>query len=245
MAVPNYIRPHNGADAKDVLTPVVGDGSVVFDKEENRNDVFSESVKPRNTITHVPYRGNEQHGVEFNTPAEDFTPYWSEQAAEDKYMSPEVSPRDVVPMKPIPVEIVDNPDLLRLKYARITNTFVPSVSTVQSVKVLESNRFRNRVRVYGRLQQGALPITTATFYVGTSQFSVPAGSLSVPGTLLVNLNSNQDIANFAGADALLDLEHTGELWVAIQVVTGTAAPDSGVSIDCVSEYQDYEGRPLL
>lgn len=223
MAVPHYIRPHNGADAKDVLTPVVGDGSVVFDKEENRNDVFSETVKPRNTITHVPYRGNEQHGVEFNTPAQDFTPYWSEQAAEDKYMSPEVTPRDVVPMKPVPVQIVNDPDLLNNRRIQFNSYTIPVNSGVY-IQVASADRMRSRLIV----RAGGINFAYGGIRVART---ADAG----------DANSAMYVVPQQNSATIIDTTASDAVWVK------TLATQDGlqVVISVITEYDDYEGRPLL
>lgn len=224
MAIPEYKRPTNGADAKDVLTPVVGDGSNIFDHEENRNDIFSETTKTRNTITHVPYRGNEQHGVEFNTPAEDFTPYESEENAEKQYTSSYVTPRDIVPMTPVPVQIIDNPNLLNTKHARAQQFTIRQGQDYGNwIQLVQSMRTRTR-----------LIISVAS-----------SGSGTVQGYLCPNNSSPTLLESMFWRTAaqtlvLLDSTMHDGVWINVQYMSGADA-----IISVYQEYIDYEGQPLL
>lgn len=231
-----YNRPHNGADAKDVLTPVVGDGAVHFDPEENRNDVFSESVVPRNTITHVPYRGNEQHGVEFNTPAGDFQPYASEQAAQEKAID-DTTPRDLVPVKPIPVRIVQGPNQLEIRKTRYQNVPLPydpaiaaNVSIVQ-VAQYDPQRTRLVIRAY------AVPGATAATVVLTNDpnINIDRTSLSMPpsGGTVFGVGT-------AGLQLLDTTSHDAFYMVVMSVTGGTQS-----YANVMTEYQVFDGMPLL
>src|SRR5690606_32190294 len=69
---------------------------------------------PGNARNYVPYRGAEQHGVpnQRDPRADIEKPFASEQDALDRANDPTITPRDLVPVKPVPVTIVHRPDLL-------------------------------------------------------------------------------------------------------------------------------------
>lgn len=220
-----YTPPRNGADARDVLTPVVGDGANYFDDQENRNDVFSESVVPRNTITHVPYRGNEQHGVEFNTPAGDFQPYASEQAAQEQVIRDDITPRDPANIAPIRVKVIDSPDLLYRRVARATNFIVNADNLGVWINVAQPNAMRKRIIV-----------TTSVIAVGSVILANVALSDSSPDDMNSFIYRGGSITT-----TVIDSSYTGGVWVKVFQITASSTQSIGV----VQEYVVTDGDPLL
>lgn len=250
--VPQYNRPHNGADAKDVMQPVVGDGSNIFDPEENRNDVFSETAKTRNTITHVPYRGNEQHGVEFNTPAQDYTPYWSEQAAEDKYMSPEVTPRDIVPMKPVPVQVVNNPDLIHPGRITMTsqNVMPAGVSGFDAVAlnmqmIVSPQQFRKNLKLKAGLNNSGAFLNLYGVSAAGASFGAYLSLVSNPQASDLFFVTG-GLASVAQQTPYLDLDnYWGPVYAYVTNVGSTPPNALPVTFTAISTFDTYEGAPLI
>lgn len=250
--VPQYNRPHNGADAKDVMQPVVGDGSNIFDPEENRNDVFSETAKTRNTITHVPYRGNEQHGVEFNTPAEDFTPYESEENAHRTYTDPGVTPRDIVPMKPVPVQVVKNPDLIHPTRTTLNLVTVmssglnagrndPATASNYLTMIVQPQKFRKQLRIralLNNINQGDYGVTGTT---GANAYLSLGGG---PNDMLP-LTVGQVGTGTQAQDILVLDDYDGPVYAVVTFVNGTPVNTLPVSFIAIASFDTYEGSPLL
>lgn len=97
---------------------------------------------------YIAYRGSEQHGVQFERESEGLR-YDLEQAAFNQAVRQDITPRDLVPPKPIPVVVEDTPNLLYRRLARGTTHVLDPIETLWRPLVsADGMRRRLQLRMY-------------------------------------------------------------------------------------------------
>lgn len=107
-------------------------GEIPFDPLEypyNPHQPPAEPPQAGNVNDYIPFLGQNNHGVRnvrdphTGFEVSDDKPFSSDQAAQEHAVD-DTSFRDLIPVKPVPVTIVDRPDLLRRIHARTSSTRV-------------------------------------------------------------------------------------------------------------------------
>lgn len=193
--------------------------------------VHADSLVDGNTPTppvtnvrgYIPYRGSEQHGVRFTEESEGRTKrngYEAEQKAYENYVDPTVTPRDIVPVQPIAVKVVEQLDLLKNKIARVNRYALDVNSGWVCIASAVQSRTRLQVRVSRR----------------TGGYTVMQLSPSAQPSELQSYECNS-----GSNEVLIDTEMTGPLWARI---IGTDATEPHY-ISVWSEYGVHNGEKLL
>lgn len=202
-------------------------GEIPFDPTEYPGRYFEPPKPPPvtpNRLGGVPYRGAEQHGVEFQEPYTDFKPYAGEAKAHKDYIDPNITPRDVPDIDPIKVEIVSNPTLIEPRKLRcMSYSIAPVANNPGWQQIVQPERFRKRCVVYAAGSAGG----TAVVRMATWPDAITVNSI------LRIVPTGQDIVLFDG-------EVQSGIWV--WVVTAT---DPTVTISASFEYYEYDGSKLL
>ncbi|ARK07711.1 hypothetical protein Toil_gp28 [Rhodococcus phage Toil] len=206
---------HHGDPRSDAL------GEQPYDEREALGTGFSTPAQPPvqgNAGNFIPYRGQALHGVQLTRDSDDgYLPYAREQQAQDEYTDPTVTPRDIVPVPPVNVKIVDSVDLLYKRKARAASFEISD--TLGFVNVAQANRTRKRI-VINVTNATAGPLSA---YLGTSDDA----QTFTAARFLVPANATLEI---------LDSETTENLWVD---TTGV------MTVSVWQEYTESNGDKLL
>lgn len=201
-------------------------GELEFDPHEYPGVVYEPPKAPPetpNVLGGVPYRGAEQHGVEFQEPYTDFLPYAGEEKAHKDYTDPNITPRDISTIDPVKVEIVSNPTLIEPRKLRCTSySIAPNTSPTWS-QIVQPERLRKRCVVYAAGSAGG----TATVRMATTPDATTVNSI------LRIIPTGQDIVVF-----------DGEVQAGICIWIPTAT-DPTVVVSATFEYYEYDGSKLL
>lgn len=201
-------------------------GEQPFDPNEYPGVVYDPPKPPPttpNTLGFTPYRGGEQHGVPFQEPGTTYLPYAKEAAAHDAYTDPSVTPRDIVEIVPVQVEIVSNPTLIQPRKIRFQSYSIAPTATRNFVQVLQSEKLRKRAWITASGSAGGI----ATVRYASNVEAIEASS----GLALVTANTSVTLVDSEVQDAIY-------VWV-------VSATDPTVVISITTEYYQYDGSKLL
>lgn len=147
-------------------------GEIPFDPNENPGPHFRPPALPPqagNADDFVPYRGQVNHGVANTRSALEHgysnsgdLPYLSDEIAQQSYTDQTQTPRDLVPVKPVPVTVIERPDLLR-RIKVVTNTFVvtnPATGLPAPILVAPADPLRRRLCINGFSSDYLLMLST-------------------------------------------------------------------------------------
>ena len=214
------------ADGNQGLGPYVDTApdQLYSDDDGNLNPHASDTL-PTPPVTnekgYISYRGSEQHGVRFLPDSEGPTrtnKYAAEQQAFETYTNPNITPRDIVPVRPLAVEIVDTPNLLHRRVARGTTYGFASTDTDWH-QILQADPFRKRVIIRAR--------TTGGFYIfALSPEQTPNDMTAI---------------EVSGTSGIEVLDTTSTSPFAIRVLGG----DGTLRISVWTEYLMYDGERIL
>lgn len=192
-------------------------------KVEGPLNVSRETGNPPtlNQRGYIAWRGGEQHGVPFTKEMEGATRenhYAGEQQAFETYIDPTITPRDLGPVRPLAVELVESPDLLYMRKARAT-TYAFEASDVLWHPVLQEDRFRKRVLIRARTLGGF-------FIMAISPEQNPSDMTAF------------EVSSSGGVE-LMDSHYTGPL--SVRVLGG----DGQLRISVWTEYVAFNGERLM
>jgi hypothetical protein len=201
-------------------------GEQPFDPNEYPGVVYEPPKPPPptpNVLGFVPYRGGEQHGVELQEPGRTYLPYAKEAAAHQSYADPTVTPRDIVDIVPVQVEIVSNPTLIQPRKIRFQSYNIPPSVTRNFVQVLQAERLRKRAWITASGISGGI----ATVRYASNVEAIEASS----GLALITANTSVTLVDSEVQDPIY-------IWV-------VTAADATVVISVTTEYYEYDGSKLL
>lgn len=119
-------------------------GNIPFDPNEYPNRIVEPTPPPPNVGTdYIPYRGQEFHGLSPTTIPEDFSPLAGEQAAHNSAVSGQ-GVSAPLPTNPVPVSIVENPDLTREIVDRY-QSYQVSAMVGQTIPIAPYNQLREKL----------------------------------------------------------------------------------------------------
>lgn len=174
-----------------------------------------------NVKGYIPYRGSEQHGRRFEPDTEGpnrLNKYTAEQQAFETYTDPTITPRDIEPIRPLAVQMVDTPNLLYRRLARGT-TYGIDATDLAWHQILQADSMRKRVIVRFR--------TTGGFYIASlSPEQTPSDIMAV------------EISGSSGVE-VLDSTTTSPLFV--RVLGG----DGQLRVSVWTEYLQYDGERIM
>lgn len=208
---------HPGDPRADVL------GEIPFDHDGWPRHTYTPPPPPPpagNVNNYIPFRGHEQHGVpnQRDPRADIEAPLAGEGEALRKSITPP-TPRDLLPSKPIPVQLVDRPDLL---FRRDIHTATYLVKSTAPTQLAPFDPFRKR-----------LIITTA-----------PAGSDTVRLYLASSPDMIESVGFLCPPGFTLDTTATDPVWM-IAVLTGDPGTQAGTRCGVWIETVQSNGDPLL
>lgn len=211
---------HPGDPRSDVF------GEQQFDPNEYPGGYFTPPTDPPkvpNRDGYIPWRGQEQHGVDFQEAPQTHMPFAGADNAHRAYID-DVTPRDISTIDPVKVEIVANPSLIEPRHIKFSSYNFPVVSatTPSWMSIVQAERFRKRCVIYAAGSAGG----AATLRIASSP------DASTFNSLYRVIPTNSDVL-------VLDAEVQEGLWVWI-----ISATDPTVVISVQVEYYTYDGNSL-
>lgn len=210
-------------------------GDIPFDHDEYPRHVYTPPALPPqngNVTDYVPFLGQNNHGIqnprnpEHGYESAEVLPMYSDQVARDLYDDTDVTPRDLNPVKPIAVTVVDRPDLLRrIKVATNTYTItMPESGVLVPVLIAPADPLRRRL-VISAYTQGYMPMVT------TSRDGMPPTSFM--------------LSPYA---PVLETTTTDEVWMVLLLPPGSSPQQPGAFAAYASVWMESvqsNGDPLL
>lgn len=179
-----------------------------------------------NVNDYIPFLGQNNHGVRnardphTGFEVSDDKPYASDQAAQDHAQDQTVTPRDLIPVKPVPVTIVDRPDLLRRINTRTSSVRV-KVGGVP-VLIAPADPFRTRLVI------NVLAFDNVMTYLTTDRDGIEPNSFPV--------------SPYTGQ---LETTSTGAVYGFTRVVGDPPTEEHGTVFAAWMETPQSNGDPLL
>lgn len=217
-----------GADKGAVYGPVPSSNTAVEAQDEYQSTTFGEvpNIPTTNVLGFVPYRGGEQHGVRFTHDRKTSTPeishYQAEQEAFNNVVDPTITPRDLSPVPPIRVQVVNNPDLLKKTKARIRMVPINNTQGLVNLVGQDWNRTRLIITVYAS-------VTSAI------------GWLKTKNDGNVTFDALRITANNTNSITLLDTTATTDFYFGVDPSQG---PTDLIYVGVYTEYPTYDGESL-
>lgn len=175
---------------------------------------------PPNAGGYTPYRGAEQHGVQFQYAPNDSYALAGEDQAVERYTDADQRILDINPVPPIRVAIVEQPNLILPR--RLTTQSYSLTPATSYTQVAAQMQLRKSVKVYVVDSAGG----SVSAYLSTSPDAIPGTS--------------KFVATTGGALELYNGHTNDALYVDV------AAANSGTAIVSVEqEFINFEGEKLL
>ena len=218
------LEPPKDSDKGAVYGPVPTANTAIEDQDEYPVAEFGDvpNIPTTNVKGFTPYRGGEQHGVRFTHDTKSPTPqishYQAEQQAFENVVDPRITPRNISPVPPIRVQIVDTPQLLRRVCGDFRTVLVTPASGIVKLVGYDWNRTRLIISIF-------------------------ANNTTVIGWLKSKDDANKTFdakkvvaTNTGSAVSILDTESTSALFFSVD--------DSQLSTDAISVVLYWE-RPIF
>lgn len=224
------LEPPKDAEQGSTYGPVPSANTAIEEQDEYPVAEFGQvaNIPTTNVKGFFPYRGSEQHGVRYNhdtkTPVPPQAHYAAEQLAFENYVDPTITPRDLSPVPPIRVKIVDTPNLLNQRRADIRTVPVNAASGLMRLVGQDWNRVRLLITAYSN-------VASCIGYLKTKNDS----NKSFDALKIIATNTGAPLV-------VLDTVATSEFWFAVDDVQ--AATDT-ITIGLYWERPVYDGENLI